>query len=56
MAPMRAVVPILLAAALLAVAGEAAAAPAIYNLGTIGGASSQGWAVNDAGQVAGESQ
>ncbi|HEX2475695.1 MAG TPA: hypothetical protein VHK01_13170 [Lacipirellulaceae bacterium] len=39
----------------IASAPAAAAAPAIYNLGTLGGTYSYGYAVNDSGQVAGRS-
>jgi probable HAF family extracellular repeat protein len=48
-------------AALLSVSGASiparapATPPAIYNLGTLGGTGSQGYAINDAGQVAGSS-
>src|SRR2546421_611995 len=43
------------AAAVICLAAPGSAAPMIYDLGTLGGTNSFGYAVNDAGQVAGTS-
>ena len=48
-------VALMLAVAAVVPAATRAAAPAIYNLGTLGGSASQGYAINASGQVTGVS-